>query len=184
MTQTISRGIRLAITETLAKYGIDNVILDMELTRVITDIVQEKKEKRTTEQIKQATEDALFNSFANTSVNYAHYPERIVPVVERMHKLWNLIPPPRNDRKNYPDWLNSCDELLNACGEFGVVVLDKLHEDWESYKQCNNKEIPFAVGDPRGLVKTVRAKAALMRGGSDASLWKTNGKQTQNRLGV
>jgi len=176
MTQTITRGIRLAITETLAKYGIDNIMLDMELTRVITDIVQEKKEKRTTEQIKQATEDALFASFANTSIDYAQFREELRPYAEKFCTLWKLPPPARprkaNPNSEYSQWIRFLEELKDACGEYGSDLLDDMYKEWRA--GFKNGRAPFSVNTPGSITKSTRGIAGIKR----------QGIQTQNRLGV
>ena len=138
---------------------------------------------RTKEEIMKSTEDALFRSFTMQKGDYAHYPERIRPVVEKMEKYWNFVAPTRKG-KNFSFWIQSCEEILDSCAEFGVEVLDKLHEDWILYLTSNGGHPPYTVSSPKSLVSAVLGKTALMRGGSNASLWKTNGKHTQSRLDV
>ena len=142
---------------------------------------------RSSEEIKKATEDALFRSMAGTQIGYAQYPERIRPVVERMEKLWYFKPPQPSKKKNgqYAFWLESCDEVLVSCGEFGVELLDKLHEDWRIYMESHGGCGPHTVSSPKSLVSAVLAKAALLRSNSAAHLWQTNNKNSSNsRLDV
>jgi len=142
---------------------------------------------RSSEEIKKATEDALFRSMASSQIGYAQYPERIRPVVERMEKLWHFKPPQPSKKKNgqYAFWLESCDEVLVSCGEFGVELLDKLHEDWRIYMESHGGCGPHTVSSPKSLVSAVLAKAALLRSNSTAHLWQTNNKNSSSsRLDV
>ncbi|MCJ7444244.1 MAG: hypothetical protein MUO26_06905 [Methanotrichaceae archaeon] len=185
MTQTMTRGIRLAITETLAKYGIDNVVLDMELTKVITDIIQIKKPQLTTEQINKNTEKAYFASLSNNSVGYEQFPEDIRPYAEKFCTLYKLTPPikPRkeSERSEFSYWIISLRELANACGEYGSDLLIEMRSEYES--EMVNGAVPFRVNSPSSLVKTARGKAGMKRQGISGVI-KQGKPEHQSRLDV
>lgn len=111
-------------------------------------------------------------SYSNPLIGYAHYPERLIPVVEKMEKFWYFKPPAQRS-KQFAFWISSCDEIISACDGLGLEVIDKLHDDWVAYMDANGGVAPHTVSSPKSLVNDVLAKAALMRGGSNASLWRT-----------
>jgi predicted transcriptional regulator len=133
---------------------------------------------------KEEYQESLAKSLAIglTRGAYAHYPERIRPVVEKM-ELWHFKPPARKG-KDIASWIMSCEDILEACAEFGVNMLDELHNDWDLYLDANGGSPPYSVGHPRSLLSAVRGKAALKRGGSNAPYWKTGQPQKRPRLDV
>jgi hypothetical protein len=147
---------------------------------------KESLQMRDAEEIKKSTEDALFRSYASQQTGYAHYPERVRPVVEKMEKLWYFKPPQSMKGKGqYALWVQSCDEIIDACAEFGVPLLDKLHDDWDLYMESHGGCAPYTISSPKSLVTAVLAKAALLRSKNPIPLWSTYSKQTsQTRLDV
>jgi len=143
----------------------------------------ENNEMRTKEEIMKGTEEALARNLSGTTSDYAHYPERVRPVVERVHELWNLDVPSRKS-KQYGYWITGSEGVLEACGSLGISVLDDLRRDFVLYMESNGGCPPHTVSSPNSLVNSLRSKVALLRGGNNSPMWKTNGKQTQNRLGV
>ena len=135
------------------------------------------------EEYLESTRKALERGLANNTSDYAQFPEDIVPVVEKMAKLWNFTPPTRKS-KQFGFWIDSCREVICACGEFGVDLLDKLHEDWKLYMSSNGGCAPYPVSSPKSLVSAVYGKAALLRGGSNAPMWKVNKPVRQSTLDV
>jgi hypothetical protein len=172
MTQTMTRGIRLAITETLAKYGIDNVVLDMELTKVITDIIQTKQPKRTLEQLNKETENAFFASLASKSSGYEQFPEDIRPYAEKFCTLYKIKPPIRphkqRERSEFSFWINSLRELMDACGEYGSDLLIEMRKEYE--EEMQGGLAPFRVTSPASLVKSARGKAGMKRQGISGTI--------------
>jgi hypothetical protein len=188
MTQTLTRAIRVAVGEELAKHGIDDLGLDMDLTKVVMNVIQEKQ-STTPEQRRQNAIDAVHKGMLNGSPCY-EYPEELSPLADQVCKLWMLKAPrkPRktNERSEYSFWVTSLRDLLDACGEYGVELLTEMRSDYEAEMMSNGGLAPFMVTGPSSLVKSARAKAALKRQGI-AGIARRDGKQQparQTRLDV
>lgn len=126
------------------------------------------------EKLKRATEDALFKSMVSPLIGYAQYPERLRPVIERMESKWHFRAPMGKKKSGqYAFWVESCDEILAACAEFGVELLDGVRADWEGYMSKHGGCAPYTVANPKSLINAVYAKAAQVRGGNMTPLWST-----------
>ena len=100
----------------------------------------------------------------NSKCDYANYPERLRPIVQRMRDKW-YFRPPQGKGKNFAFWIQSCDEILDACAEFGVDLLDAVSEDWEAHLDANQGHPPYLISSPKSLVTAVQGKARLWRSG-------------------
>lgn len=119
------------------------------------------------EEYKEKIKESLFVSLQSTQIGYANFPEEIRPVVERMDKQWRFGVPVRSKKKGgeFALWIESCRELLDACGEYGVTLLDEMRAVWEEGVDTHEGTVAFVPNGPRGLVKTMRGFAAAKRRG-------------------
>jgi hypothetical protein len=154
----------MAVGDILQKYGIDNLGVDMDITRAILEIVQEKNAKVTPESITTA----LHKGMANASPCY-EYPEDVRPYAEKVCELWHIKPPrkPRksNERGEFSFWIISLRDLVDACGEYGADLIGDMRSDYEAEMHNNGGLAPFFVTGPSSLIKSARAKAAMKRQG-------------------
>lgn len=142
---------------------------------------------------KQQTRESLAKSAKhNLTDGLENYPEDIRDTLDVVCKLWNFRPPRgRNPAKNksMADWIKSGQELSDACGEFGVNVLENIREDFEKYMHSHNGLAPYTVSSPRSLVNMARGKAAEMRTPKEHNMpnmeiYYGNGKKYVPGLGV
>jgi hypothetical protein len=115
-----------------------------------------------TEEYKKQVE--LSTAIGMSHNGYAHFPERIRPVVEKMEEAWNFKPPMRKG-KQVGFWIQSCDSILEACGEYGMSLLDELRQTWEEGLNTHNGLAPYPINGPQSLVNAVQGFAASKRRG-------------------
>jgi hypothetical protein len=125
-----------------------------------------KKNGRTKEEMLKSTEMALNKSLMSPYIAYAQFPEEILPVVDRMDKVWKFKIPSKNSKKgDLSYFINSCRDLLSACGEYGVDLLDEMRNVWEEGMSTHGGVAPFNVNEPQSLVKTMQGFTASKRRG-------------------
>jgi hypothetical protein len=99
-------------------------------------------------------------------IAYANMPEEILPVVERMDKVWKFKIPSKSAKKSDLSYfITSCRDLLEACGEYGVGLLDEMRSVWEEGMRTHGGTVPFNVNEPQSLVKTMQGFSASKRRG-------------------
>jgi hypothetical protein len=93
-------------------------------------------------------------------VQILQYPPDCQPILEKFYSLWHIIPPakPAKGKGNYALWILDCRALRDACGELGLVVLDRVYQEWLSSKDR------YMVARPGAIIKGARACAGVMRG--------------------
>jgi hypothetical protein len=89
------------------------------------------------------------------------YPADVYGTVARVCELWKLAPP-KAKTSRYKYWIKSARELKDACGEFGLALLDEIHENW--------KERQYMVSGPASLVNTAVGIAGRKRALSESIL--------------
>jgi hypothetical protein len=99
-------------------------------------------------------------------IDVSGYPEDTADTIVKVCELWNLRPPTMKKSKAY--WIQSARELTEACGEFGVFVLEQVRADFVKVMEENIKKgiggvAPYIVEGPNSLVKVARAKAGELR---------------------
>ncbi|MCJ7443115.1 MAG: helix-turn-helix domain-containing protein [Methanotrichaceae archaeon] len=130
------------------------------------------------EEIMRNNELALMKGLISNKSDYAQFMEDVRPWVQRVCELWKLRPPVGRS-KNF--WITGARELEDACGEFGVDLLDEVYADWKS--EFQGPLAPFRVGNPNSLVKTARGKAGMKRQGISGVI-KQGKPEHQSRLDV
>lgn len=106
--------------------------------------------------------DALKDSMSSPSrYRVDGYPPDVQEVLDVVCELWNLRAPMHKKDKGY--WIESARRLLDACGEFGLDCIRAYHKDFHQYMLDNHGLAPHTVEGPGSLIKSVRAKAAMMR---------------------
>lgn len=93
-------------------------------------------------------------------IDLSKYPEDVRLVIGKVCQLWKLKPPQGKSR-GY--WIEGSRALGDACGEFGLDLLDEIHGEW-LYQMERNQGIPkWTVEGPQSLEKTARALAGRKR---------------------
>ena len=153
-----------SLTETTTETTTD-IINAQEILPNQNQSALEENEMRTKEELMKGTEDALFKSLSSPIIDYAQYPEELVPVVERMDKIWRFKTPLTKKDRDFKKWIVSCGDLLNACGEYGVDLLDEMRSAWVEGMESHEGRIPYNVSDPQSLIKTMQGFYASKRRG-------------------
>lgn len=98
-------------------------------------------------------------------LNVDHFPEDVRPTVARICQLWKLTPPAKSAKKGgqFAYWLSEARELVNYCGEFGVKVIEAIHEEHREYMKSHGGIPPFAVSSPKSLINSANRKAGELR---------------------
>ena len=91
-------------------------------------------------------------------IDVGDYPPDIQEILGEICRLWGLRPPSRSS-KEFSQWIVGGRALFEACGEFGLAILQDVYANWSSVPEDQR----FTVGWPGALVKTSRAKAGQMR---------------------
>ncbi|MCJ7443817.1 MAG: hypothetical protein MUO26_04690 [Methanotrichaceae archaeon] len=115
------------------------------------------------EEYLRSIEQSVMRGMIGDKNDYAKFPPDTVLWVSRFCELWNYKPPQISKDRAY--WITSCRSLKDACGEFGLELLDEFHMIWEEAKNSHGGTVPFSFSDPNGLVKTIRGFAASKRRG-------------------
>jgi hypothetical protein len=179
VTPTVTDSVTITVTESVnTNSNINSNINNKEIPQKKLQNVnslpakEEDSNMTTTEEYKKRTEEALFASLSNKS-DYAQFPEDIRPVAERMEKLWHFRAPNKSKKKGgqYAFWIESCRDLLDACGEFRAEMLDDLHKDWYAYQETHGGLAPYTVSSPKSLISAALSKSANLRGGNKSPLW-------------
>lgn len=123
------------------------------------------KRHLTSEEYKQMTQDSMNRGIANH--NYKNdkvngYPEDVRGIIKSICALFGLECPSIKS-SHAGQWIKESRELSEACGEFGVTVLEEISNDFKKHMRMNSGMVPFTVGAPRSLVNTARAKAGELR---------------------
>lgn len=88
-----------------------------------------------------------------------HFPEHIRPYLETFARAYNWrVPGPK--ARDYKLWVKIGEELRQACGEHGPVLIVEEFEDWND-KLRNPKEKAYDVGGPQSIVRMLDQRAAL-----------------------
>jgi len=175
VTPTVTESVNTNSKLTLSINTKKRVSLKNKQEEQVSSPAPQKGEQVNIDEYKAKIAESTIKGMFNPNAPYAHFPERLVPVVKRMVELWYFKAPDRarkNGRKGeYAQWIEACDDVLDACAEFSAKLLDDLHSDWQWYMDNNGGVAPFTISGPQSLVKSVRAKAALMRSGNRVRLW-------------
>jgi hypothetical protein len=83
------------------------------------------------------------------------FPPEVLATVGKVCELWKLTPPRRKDNR-FKYWISGAKELKEACGEFGLALLDDVYESW--------KGSGYMVARPASLVNATVATAGRKRG--------------------
>jgi len=86
------------------------------------------------------------------------YPADVYNTVLRVSELWKLAPP-KAKTSRYKYWIKSARELKEACGEFGLALLEEIYENWI--------ERQYMVSGPASLVNTAAGLAGRKRGSAE-----------------
>ncbi len=130
---------------------------------------QVEREHVSIEKRKQETKEALITGirkYAKTGLDLSEFPEEVRLVVEVVCNLWRLQPPRRTKKGGeFQYWIDSARELRQACGEFGVIVIEQYRKRFMEIMSKQNGIPPHTVSGPGSLIKSVRAEAGYMRAG-------------------
>lgn len=109
---------------------------------------------RTAEDVKAMTRQALINHaerVKSVKKETEYFPADVVGIIGRVCELWQLSPPGRKDNR-FAYWIKAARELKDACGEFGVGLIDRVHREW--------LDSQYMVSSPASLINTAAAAAA------------------------
>jgi hypothetical protein len=120
--------------------------------------------KRSKEEMLKSTEVALMKGLANEKSAYAHFNDRLIPVVEKMDKLWHFGVPGKKS-KQYGLWITTCEDILQSCGEYGIPLLDELYDAWVYGLNTHNGLAPYPINGPQSISSAVRGIASAKRRG-------------------
>lgn len=99
--------------------------------------------------------------------DHREYPENLWGVARCMQDDWGFSLPPRPVKREkkgqYSMWILSLQDLLNACGEFGIKALKEYRKDFANHMAQHGGVAPHTVAGPQSLINSVRGKAAEMR---------------------
>jgi hypothetical protein len=116
----------------------------------------------------QRAYEAMMRGIARNGggLDLSAWPEDVTDMIRKVCSLWNLRPPETKKSKAY--WIQSTRELMDACGEFGVFLLEQVRIDFVRVMDTNiaagrGGVAPYTVEGPNSLVKVARAKAGEMR---------------------
>jgi len=122
----------------------------------------EPRKPRTAEDLKASVLKALEEGQAEHAMKSAkgqygvnHFPPEVQATIEIVCDRWKIFPPYNRKASDYKFWIASAKDLKNACGEFGLALLDEVYEAW--------KEKGFFVSSPSSLVKVTTAVAGRKR---------------------
>lgn len=89
------------------------------------------------------------------------YPEDTRAVIGEFCRLWKLTPPAATGRKSgeYKLWIGEARELAEACAEFGLAILAKVHADLTA-RPLDER---LTIARPGSLTRITRAKAGELR---------------------
>lgn len=113
-----------------------------------------ERKPRTAEDIKAMTRQALINHAERVKSGVKeteHFPADVVGVIGRVCELWQLMPPASKDNR-FAYWIKSARELKDACAEFGVGLIDRVHREW--------LDSQYTVSSPASLINMAAAAAA------------------------
>jgi hypothetical protein len=98
-------------------------------------------------------------------LDLSSFPEDTRLVIGKVCELWKLKPPSKNGKKGgeYSLWIQDARQLSDACGEYGVSVLEAVFRAWRASFKAGIP--PFTVGRPGALIKMARAKGGEFRSG-------------------
>lgn len=120
--------------------------------------------RRTAEDVKAMTRQALINHAERVksgAKETEYFPADVVGIIGRVCELWQLTPPVRKDNR-FAFWIKSARELKEACAEFGVGLIDRVHREW--------LDSQYMVSSPASLINTAAAAAAGERREKTASV--------------
>ena len=116
----------------------------------------------------QGAYEAMMRGIARNGngLDLSAWPEDVTDTIRKVCSLWKLRPPETKKSKAY--WIQSARELMDACGEFGVFLLEQVRIDFVSVMEENiaagrGGMAPYIVEGPNSLVKVARAKAGELR---------------------
>lgn len=89
------------------------------------------------------------------------YPPDVIEVITLVCSLWHLRPP-AGKAKAY--WIQSARGLVDACGEFGPALLERVWRAYDEHMEKHEGIPPYTVEGPGSLEKVARAEAGLRRG--------------------
>ena len=118
----------------------------------------------TATEYKQRTQAALARGIQNTAQNrydLTTWPEDVREIVIIVCELWKLHPPCDKSRK--AKWILDARALQDACGEFGVSVLQEYREAFVAFMVAHNGIAFHTVAGPGSLVNMVCDQARQMR---------------------
>ena len=95
-----------------------------------------------------------------TGCQIEKWPEDTWDALLTLWVIYNMKPSSR--KKAF--WINGIRDLLEACGEFGLEILEEVHREWRA--KFKKGIAPYTVASPGSLVEVARAKAAEKRSGS------------------
>jgi hypothetical protein len=167
-----------SLTETTAE--ITTYICDSQKTLQEKPVPPAKKgngDNVNKEEYLKSIEQSLMKGMIKNNSDYAKFPPDTILWAQRFCELWNSRPP-RDKSVSY--WITSCRGLADACGEFGLDLLNELHQVFSDACLSHDGIAPFNVNDPGGLIKTARGFAASKRRG-EKYVFSYRGEQKQVR---
>lgn len=91
------------------------------------------------------------------------YPEDVVKVLTRFAELWKLHPPGKANKGAFADWISGGRDLNVAVGELGLIVIDKVYEEYKREQRDHRGVPPYSVGRPQSIFKACMAMAGRLR---------------------
>jgi len=91
----------------------------------------------------------------------SRWPADVTEIVRETCRLWKLHPP--CDRSRKAKWILDARSLADACGEFGVAVLQEYRESFVAFMVAHNGVAFHTVSGPGSLVNMVCDQARQMR---------------------
>jgi len=85
-----------------------------------------------------------------------HFPTDTWEVLSKVCELWKLTPPEKG-KNRYTQWIKAGRELEEACGEFGVSLLEEVYDNWNEHR--------YMVSSPGSLVASAIGIAGRKRMG-------------------
>ncbi len=99
------------------------------------------------------------------------YPENLWKIAEALRDVWmfKLPAPPKkkSEKSEYAFYIQAMTAIKDACAEFGVSVLVKVHADWKA--KFKDGIAPYTVAQPTSLINVCAGKARELREAGEVS---------------
>jgi hypothetical protein len=160
---TKKRQARLAFSDILKNYGIDDLQLEIDLTAVamkVFEVTEEEELKR----VGAAEALARHEKMAEDKVDVSSFPPDVAAVASLVCSLWSLRPPINKKSGEHSSWIVCCRSIIDACGEHEILdVLSAVRDDYETKTEEAFGVPPYTVSGPCSLTKMCRATSGIIR---------------------